>query len=206
MAEQVKTKITDKDLLAYGDKARVEVRNGELIIYPMSPTRAQHGAHNAKIVNFLSTFVAARNLGRVFTEATAFNLEVDSEGGIKDSVAPDVAFVSYERLPIDASLDTIPRVAPDLVVEMVSPTDSFEEVLEKVMYYLDHGISMVWLMSPRLRQVRVFTPENRNGTTLGMGDELKGEGILAGFAVPVRAIFEEDNELQITVLRGLMGM
>lgn len=205
MAERVKTKITDEDLLALGSDVKAEVRNGELIIYPMTPTRATHGAYSGNLVIFLGLFVKTRNLGRVFTENTAFNLEVDSEGGIKGSVAPDVSFVGFERLPVDASLDLIPRVAPDLVVEVVSPSDSFETVLEKVMYYLDHGVTQVWLLVPRLQEIRAFTPENRNGVRLTLEDDLRGEGMLAGFSIPVRAIFEEDNALQVEVLRKLIG-
>jgi len=203
MADQVKTRITDDDLLALGKHVKTWVRNGELII--LSPNKAEHGTHNAILIWFLSTFVRVRDLGRVFTEMTAFNLEVDSEGGIKDSVAPDISFVSYKQLPRDASLDLIPRLAPELVVENMSPNDSMPDTLDKVNYYLDHGVLFVWLLNSRRREIRAFTNSNRKGVVLAIKDELKGEGILEGFAVPVRAIFEEDNELQVETLRRLMS-
>jgi len=202
MADQIIARITDEDLLALGKHVKTWVRDGELII--LSPNKAEHGAHNAKVVNFLATFVVVRDLGRIFTEMTTFNLEVDSEGGIKDSVAPDIAFVSYERLPRDASLDLIPRVAPELVVENMSPSESLSDTLEKAQYYLEHGVLFVWLLNARRREVRAFSHSDRKGTVLSIKDEVKGEGILEGFAVPVRAIFGEDNELQVKVLRKLM--
>jgi len=206
MVDQVKTRITDDDLLALGSDVKAEVRNGELIIYPMSPNKLEHGAYSAQLVGFLKAFNAPRALGRIFTEMTAFNLEVDSTGGIKDSVAPDVAFVSFERLPADASLDMIARVAPDLAVEVTSSGDDYDEVLEKVAYYLDHGVPQVWVLASRLREMHVFTESNRGGTRLTIDDALIGVGVLAGFSIPVRAIFDDqDSALQVEVLRKLMG-
>jgi Uma2 family endonuclease len=205
MADRVKTKITDADLLALGD-VKAEVRDGELIIYPMSPNKMEHGAYGSKMVTFVSAFVVPRKLGRVFTEMTAFNLEVDSEGGIKGSVAPDVAFVSFERLALDAPMDVIARDAPDLVVEITSDSDVYDDVLDKVAYYLDHGVPQVWVLASKLHEVHAFSESNRAGKRLTLADDLIGEGVLDGFSIPVRAIFDDqDSILQTEVLRRLMA-
>lgn len=204
MAERIRAIITGYDVTASGE-VKTDTRNGEQTNYPIILPEAAYGACRATLVLFLSAFVNRRNLGRVPGEGTAFNLEAATRGGIETSVAPDISFVSFERLPVDAYVDTVLRVSPDLAVEIVSPSDSFETVLQKVMVYLDHEVSQVWLLAPRRQEILTFTPENREGARLTLEDDLRGEGLLSGFSVPVRAIFEVDNALQVEVLRKLIG-
>lgn|SRR5574341_1151053 len=206
MAVETRQIITDDDLLAPGEDVRVEVINGELIIYPMTANKAQHGATGANIISFLSIFVKARKLGRVFSDMTAFKLKLDDEGGIKGALVPDAAFVSIERMALDEPLNVILRVVPELVIEVISESDTFTEVIDKTNLYLDYGVPHVWLVIPARREVRVFSPANRAGTLFGENDALSGDGALAGFAVPVKAIFDdEDSDLQVEVMRRLLG-
>lgn len=205
MATQPKTRITDADLLAVGDKVKAEVIDGELIIYPMTPSKAEYGIAGVFLSFILNGFIIPRGLGRVFNDMTAFKMAEDDEGGIKGALVPDVSFVSFDKLPPDADLDVVAHVIPDLCVEVISPGDSFTEVLDKVQLYLDYGVGQVWLLIPRRQEVRCFSPDNPNGTVLGIDDTLEGSGPLAGFAVPVRALFDADPALQAEVVRRLLG-
>src|SRR5215213_1502802 len=106
MAVQPQTKITDADLLALGEDVNAEVIDGELVIQ-MSPNYGEHGFHAGLMLSYLTAFVRAHKLGRVFGDTTAFKLEEYPAGGIKGARVPDVAYVSYERLPADAELNVI---------------------------------------------------------------------------------------------------
>ena len=157
------------------------------------------------IANYLETFVLARDLGRVFSEMTAFKLMVDEEGGIKGAVVPDAAYVSYERLPREAALDVILQVAPDIAVEVISGSEAYQDVLKKTDEYLDHGVRQVWLLLPERREARVFAADNRAGVILTERDELAGGEVLPGFVIPIRAIFSEDDAaLRLETLRCLI--
>src|SRR5262245_12400276 len=133
MAVQPKTKITDADLLALGEDVRAEVIDGELV-KQMSPNYGDHGFHAGLKLIYLGTFGRARKLGRVFGDMTALKFEEYPEGGIKGARVPDAAYVSYERLPVDAPLDVVLAVVPEIVVEIISKSESHTDVLTKMNY------------------------------------------------------------------------
>ena len=139
MAERIKTIITGYDLSAPRD-VKGEARNGEQTDYPIIPPETIYGTCRATLVLLLSAYVKMHNLGRVLGEGTSFNLEAATAGGIETSVAPEISFVSFERLPADAYLDPVLRIAPDLVIEIVPPSDSPESALDRVMLFLDHEV------------------------------------------------------------------
>jgi Uma2 family endonuclease len=102
---------------------------------------------------------------------------------------PDVAFVSVKKAAV--APPTLFEIAPDLVVEVVSPTDRMTDVDEKVATYLAMGVSLVWVVLPR-RQVVVEHTAAEPGITREYGnrDELNGGGILPGFRLPLSEIFD----------------
>jgi Uma2 family endonuclease len=137
---------------------------------------------------------------------TAFKLSEDQEGGLRGARVPDVSFVSFDRLPPDASLETVLNLAPDIAVEVISESEKYEDVVAKIDDYLEHGTQQVWVVLPQVREVRVFDQENRAGQIFKESDELTGGDLLPGFVVPVRAIFDHgDPALHVEVLRRLMG-
>jgi len=137
---------------------------------------------------------------------TTYKLKVDEEGSIRGARVPDASFVSFERLPADAPLDVMLALAPDLAVAIISESEAYTDVLDKTNEYLDCGVSQVWLVIPRRREVRVFTAEDRAGTILTERDTLTGGDLLPGFDVPVKAIFDHANAaLHVEALRRLMA-
>ncbi len=101
----------------------------------------------------------------------------------------DISFTSTGRFPDDLPESGGQRLAPDLVVEVVSPNDSLYEVERKVREYLDYGVALVWVVRPVSRSVEVIRAGQRP-RILGPDDTLDGEDILPGFTYVVAHIFE----------------
>lgn len=175
--------ITGEELLALGDIGPAELIDGRII--PMSPTQNLHAFIVFEIGRRLGNFNAEYRLGWV----------IGAESGIYTSRQPDtvramdVAFVSRRRLPV---LERgFLRVAPELVVEVVSPTDRWGDLQAKLAEYFAIGVDVVWVVEPEQRSVLVY----RGGLApeaLGEGDILRGEGLLEGLEIPLAALFSPE--------------
>ena len=98
--------------------------------------------------------------------------------------APDVAFVSRERLP-DPEPTGYAALAPDLVVEVLSPGDRPGETLAKVGDWLNAGTRLVWVVDPVRRQTHVY---RQDGSEALAAETLDGEDVVPGFTCPLGAI------------------
>jgi Uma2 family endonuclease len=164
------------------DGFRYELVKGEL--RRMSPSGSEHGATIVNITVLLGQHVKANKLGVCFGAETGFKIASDP-----DTVrAPDVAFVSRERIPETG----IPRKfwpgPPDFAVEVLSPGDTRREVDEKVADWLDAGARAVWVINPKRRDVTAYRSMT-DVTRLSEGDELDGGGVVPGFRCRVSEIF-----------------
>ena len=101
----------------------------------------------------------------------------------------DVAFYSYARVPRGPLPEGYLDVPPDLVVEVLSPSDRWPKVLIKVAEYLEAGVAVVVVLDGEASSARVFHADGTT-TTLGPDDEFAAPGLLPGFSVPVRRFFE----------------
>lgn len=174
---------TIEDVAALPDDAhRYDLIRGKLI--RMSPARGRHGEISSKINWLIGNLVWPGRLGRVYTAEAGFILA----RGPDVLLCPDVAFVSAERLPPDAERDQFMDLAPDLAVEVLSPSETARSSRLKVDAYLDGGVEMVWVVDPVRRSVAVHLA---NGQTeiLSEDDTLDGGDVLPGFSVPVAEIF-----------------
>lgn len=172
----------DELLLMPRDGFRYELVKGE--VKQMAPAGFEHGVVIAKLTWRFAQHVEANGLGLVCGAETGFKIFTNP-----DTVrAPDIAFVRRERI----TESDIPKKfwpgAPDLVVEVVSPGDTFEEVEEKVEDWLQAGASAVWIVSPKRRTVIVYRSPS-NVTTLTENDELDGQDVVPGFSCKVSEIF-----------------
>jgi len=102
---------------------------------------------------------------------------------------PDVSFISIQRLTPDRKPTGHCLIAPDLIVEVVSPNDLYVEVEAKVAEYLEAGVRLVWVVNPPTRSIRVHRKEG-TVTDLEATDELSGEDVVPGFLCRVAEIFE----------------
>lgn len=165
------------------DGLRYELLRGMLVSEPV-PGRL-HGRTVARISMLLSNFVDSGRLGVVYTGGTGFVL-----ARRPDTVCgPDVAFLSNEReRDTEGARPYIPG-APDLAVEVVSPSDSTREVLGKVSDYLAAGSHVVWVVNPVREEISSFRSPFAPRVLAGT-DVLHGEDVLPGFSVTVAQIFE----------------
>jgi len=165
------------------DDDRIELVRGELVREP--PPGEVHGGVTTVLVARLFGFVHGRRLGKVYTE-TGFVLESDP-----DTVrGPDAAFVSAERIERARRRGPYLEGAPDLAVEVLSPSNAAREIEEKVLEYFGAGGRAVWVIDPRTRAVTVHRP-NGEPRHLSEDDVLDGAPVLPGFRLPVAKIFDD---------------
>ncbi len=176
--------LTAADLLRLdGEGVRGELIRGELC--EEMPGGGRHGYCAANAGFALMSFIKPRGSGRVLVNDTGVWLERDP-----DTVrAPDLAYYSADTLPL--SLD-VPlgymEVAPDLAVEVQSPSDSRAYVHDKCIMWLSFGVRLVWAVYPSARSVDVHGADGV--ATLREGDVLDGGDVLPGFTCAVGDIFE----------------
>jgi len=178
-----KTYTTDEDferLIALPENAdlRFEFIDGEVIEVPSNPFSSELAI---LIASALLAFVRSLKLGRVTGEGAGYIV-----AGRK--LSPDVAFVAAARQDQLARQGYNP-IAPDLAVEVVSPTDREPAIRRKLAIYAEAGV-LVWLVRPQRKTVEVYAPD-QPVEILGIDGELDGGDVLPGFHLPVRDIFAE---------------
>ena len=102
--------------------------------------------------------------------------------------APDVLFLSHERNARRTRRDGFLEVAPDLVVEILSPTDRPEAVRRKLVEYFAAGVRLAWVIDPASRTVHVHR-DRGEPRSFAAGDALAGDDVLPGFVLPIDEVF-----------------
>lgn len=132
------------------DGMRYELVQG--VLHMMSPAGGRHGRIAARLLYFITRHVLQHDLGATFAAETGFLLHRNP-----DTVrAPDVAFVSHQRLGLLADHNGYLPLAPDLAAEVVSFHDTPAEVEAKAWAWLDAGVAVVLVVDPRARNVREY--------------------------------------------------
>ncbi len=157
-----------------------ERRYGEII--EATPSNTYSSGIGIAVASPLYLYVKAHDLGFVSGEAGGFDITEDI------TYIPDVAFVSKAR-QVEPPRKTLNPIAPDLAVEVISPTNSASEIQRKVLDYLAAGTLLVWIVYPETRTVVVHT--SAGARTLTEADTLDGGDVLPGFTLPVRDIFPQ---------------
>ena len=179
----------DDFIRRFDQEGPFELIDGEII--PKMPSISVHTKTVKRIFLLLLPF-EEKGLGEVFQEAT-FVL-TDNPQWVRGSRIPDVMFVSKARLARFAEeipdADDKPYIlVPELVVEVVSPTDNYSDINKKVKRYLNDGVLIVWVVDPQTREIMVFRQGSKQQTILSGDDELTAAEILPGFSVKVAEIF-----------------
>ncbi len=169
--ELLQTSIPDK---------RVELVRGVLVV--REPAGYRHGRVSMNLAFLLTKHVEGTEAGQVVSSDTGFKLTSDP-----DTVrAPDVAFISRERLP-DPQTRGFPALGPDLVVEVLSPDARPGETLAKIGDWLEGGARLVWVIDPERRVARVYRQDGTD-THLAESGTLDGEDVLPGFACSLTSV------------------
>jgi Uma2 family endonuclease len=159
-----------------------ELVDGEVWMTP--PPGEEHGVVAAEILISLGSHVRAHGLGRVHAAETGFKIGTDPD----TVLAPDAAFVSRERIEQAAVGKGYRLGAPDLVVEVVSPGDTFARVEAKVARWLEAGCRMVVVVNPERHAATVYRSLS-DVRLLTESDELDGGDVVPGWRLPVRELF-----------------
>lgn len=156
--------------------------DGEIVI--MSPTGGETGKRNAKLITRFTIWNEQTGLGEVFDSSTGYRLPS------KANRSPDVSWIQQERwnsLTPEQKRKFIP-LAPDFVLELMSPSDYLADVQSRMQEYLDNGVQLGWLINPEVKQVEIY----RLGQDVELLDSpqlLSGEDILPGFVLDLTNIF-----------------
>jgi Uma2 family endonuclease len=163
------------------DGSRQELVRGEVITMP--PPSHLHGRVQIKVGYVFESFLSKNPIG----QATV-NSGVITETGPDSVRGPDVAFWSIERMPLDAEPVVYANVAPDLCVEILSPSNRTHRMQEKVREYFASGVRMVWVVNPDQRTVTIYRQPSE-GRTLWEDAIITGEDVLPGFECRIADFF-----------------
>ncbi|MXY47014.1 MAG: Uma2 family endonuclease [Chloroflexi bacterium] len=176
--------MTAEELLDMPDDGNIyELVRGELV--KLMGTGLEHAYIADNCYGSIRDYVIGANLGRVFSSQLGFKLASDP-----DTVRiPDLAFIRRGRLDTVGVIRGYFPGAPDLAIEVISPSNSYSEVAEKVFDYLEAGTLMVIVLEPRTRTVSVHRSPT-NVVALTEADTLDGGDVVPGWRMAVAEIFE----------------
>ena len=161
------------------DGRRFELIRGVLV--EKMPGGKSQGLVNSRIDAALSTYSDSNDYGDTLSADTGYRLDREP-----DTVrAPDVAWVAPGRLPEE---DGFPNLAPDLAVEVKSPSNSWPEITAKAYMWLSYGSQQVWVADPPTTSITIYRL-NTAPVTLTEDDVLEGGALLPGFSTPVWRLF-----------------
>ena len=165
-----------------------ELAEGRLVRMPLAGYN--HDVVVSRLAARLLPFVEERNLGECTLSQAGYLL---SQRGEPDTVrSPDLAFVSSARTPRPNTPESIafPRLAPDLAVEVVPPSQYRPEMIERARMWLSSGVRLVWIIWPQSKQVEVWQPSSDTPTAiLSVTDTLDELNVVPGFTCPVARLF-----------------
>jgi len=176
-----KKRITGEELYNLGDIGPCELVKGRIV--KMSPTNTTHSIIESELIRLLGNFVRERDIGEVMGGEIGIYT-----GRNPDTVrGADIVVISYERLQKKQSA-TFLDVPPELIVEIVSPTDRWKDIREKLEEYFAIGVEKVWVVDPDNQSILKFnSPTSMKKIK---AETLFGEGILKGFELKLTDLFK----------------
>jgi Uma2 family endonuclease len=182
------TGITPEGLLKLPDGKHYELIDGELVERNMSALSSYVAA---RAVRFLGNFCDDRNLGWVLDSEIGYQCFSWKPSRVRRA---DVSFIRLERYPLEQlSEEGHVSIPPDLAVEVISPNDFAEKLIEKLEDYLRAGVKLIWVLNPSTRTLQVYRSEG-SSVWLRENDEVTGENIIPGFRCAVRVFFPAEAE------------
>ncbi len=156
---------------------------GELLV--MSPTGGETGKFNAKLTMKVGVWNEQHQTGETFDSSTGFALP---QGGDR---SPDVAWIPLEKwaaLTPEEKRGFLP-LCPDFVIELLSPSDSWQDGQKKMEEYQANGCRLGWLLDPKGKRVGIYR-QGQPVEVLAAPDQLSGEEVLPGFLLDARFLWE----------------
>lgn len=165
------------------DENRYELVRGELMM--MGPASPVHGRYASRIDRALGTYIEEHELGEVYTAEPGFQLQPEPEPIVR---VPDVAFLCKDKIPPPEQQAGFWSVAPDVVIKIISPSESTQQIQEKVQDYLTAGTGLIWLVYPSTQTVTEYRAGGQV-RHLTLDDDLDGDEVVPGFRYSLRRLF-----------------
>lgn len=144
---------------------------------------SRHSGVGTRLIIEMGMHVKLNKLGGVYGPDATFQIGQNER-------LPDVSFISAARIPPEGETEEKWHLAPDLAVEVISPSESWAKVNRKLREYFTAGVQQVWLVSLELREVHVYDSPKAM-TVLGEEDALVSEALLPGFRLPINELFQQ---------------
>ncbi len=168
-----KTFMSDEELMLLPDDgSKYEFMEGGL---KMSPTGLRHEIIGAKLIYKLYEFVEMDEIGYVCGSSAGYRMKSGN------ALSPDVSFVRKSRLKNGESLEGFGNFAPDLAVEILSPSEKRSEITGKIKEYFENGSELVWIIDPKKRTATVYHSYD-SYSILKENESLSGENVIPGFS------------------------
>jgi Uma2 family endonuclease len=174
---------TPEEILAIDSDGSYELVDGQLVERPLMGAEANLIA--SELSFRLKSHVKAGALGVCFGENCPYQCFPHDPTRVRK---PDASFVRTGRLPGDKVPRGSIRIVPDLVIEVVSPTDLAEDLDERLTDYLRAGVPLVWVVYPKTRHGQVYRPDGRSAR-VGPDGEMTGDDVVPGFACRLADLF-----------------
>jgi Uma2 family endonuclease len=178
---------TADDLLTLPDHERFELVDGKLVELPMGMESSYVGG---RLYRRLADYCEQPFRGWVLPADASYQFLPARPNLVRK---PDVSFIRLGRLPDERPIKGHIRLAPDLVVEVISPNDLYYEVEEKIAEYRSGGVRLIWVVVPPTRTVLIRRLDGSAAEVREDGD-LNGEDVVAGFRCPVADLFRLPTE------------
>ena len=167
------------------DGTRRTLIEGKLIEMPGA--KPNHSEYQGLLVTFLTIFALAHKLGKVLPElGCQFTHDPDT------IMFPDVGYVSFDRLGSHDMREYLP-FAPDLAVEIMSPSNTDEEINNKIDWYLRFGARLIWVVYPNTQKVYVYSTE-KPFAIVDRAGTLDGGGVLPDFTLALTELFSNQEK------------
>lgn len=172
-----------EDLLAITDRPMPELVDGQLVERGMGE---ESDSIAATILSLIFDHVKRHGLGRVHGSQCGYQIFPHDPRKVR---IPDVSFTRKERMPAEGPAKGHARVAPDLVVEVISPNDLATDLIARLEDYHSAGVPLLWVVDPTTRTVCVERPDG-TAQRLDPNDTIDGGDVLPGFRHPIAEFFE----------------
>lgn len=171
---------TSEDYLKLDDNQDYEIIGGKLIVVPKP--KIYHQKVVSRLNTIINNFLEKNPVGEIYLDVDVFFN--------KQNVSPDLIFIKKERIPLIVTELNI-QGAPDLVIEVLSPSTQKYDRKEKSRLYYDNGVKEYWIVDPAIQLVEVFMVGEKNWLYAGIYDEtdILTSQLIPGLGVPLKNIF-----------------
>lgn len=158
----------------------------EGIIFRMAPTGFLHGTTTNELARVFSNHIKEHKLGTVTAAETGYRLSDNTV------IAPDIAFIRADRVPKEPVEGYLP-FAPDLAVEVMSPSNNASEMSRKIDLLMQHGTQLIWIVHPTTKAIDVYSADGDivKVSFLKLADTLTGGVVLPDFTLKLSELFTD---------------